>query len=170
MADEKPTDDAPPAKKRFSKKTLGIVLGAAIFQGVAFFVIFKVAGSSPEPAHGEGSHAIEAEQPVSEAEVALLRGFRVPNDKSGRMWIYDIDISIVVTSDKQVEMEKLAESHAGEISDRVARILRAATPQMLGEDDLRVLRDQLAEGLNEITGDEDLIQRILIPRLVPIPS
>lgn len=169
MADE-PSNLNPAPKKGLSKKTLGIVLGVALLQGAGFFVVFKFIGSSPEPAHGEESHAIEAKQSVGVAEVALLRSFKVPNDKTGRLWIYDIDISVVVAANQAQNMQELADAHAGEIADRVARIIRAATPEMLGEDDLSILRGQLTEGLADITGDQDLIQRVLIPRLVPIPS
>lgn len=163
---------APPAKPRTKlPRTLGIVLGVAVAQGVAFFVIFKVAGGGPEAAHGEQSHAIEAapsSQTAGGAEVALLRSFKVPNDKSGVLRVYDIDLSVVVAAADKARVETLVERHAGAIADCVAGIVRGATDRMLREDDLRVLRAQLLEGLREVTGDEHLIQRVLIPKFVPL--
>lgn len=170
MADEPAMTEATAAPRRFSKKTLGIVLAVAVVQGLAFFLIFKLAGGTPEPAHGEGSHALEAKPAVGFSEVSLLKSFKVPNDKTGRLWIYDIDLSVVVKEDRKGRMLKIAEARAAEIGDRVARIVRAATDQMLREDDLEVLRGQLAEALAEVTEDESLIERVLIPRFVPIPS
>ena len=165
--------EAPAPKKRLSKKTLGIVAGIAVIQGVAFFAVFKFVGGSPKAAHAEESPAIAAEPvdvPAVVAEVSLLKGFKVPNNKTGRMCLYDIDISVVVAADQKDRMKKIVEDRAGEIGDCVARIVRAATEEILREDDLRILRNQLNEGLMEIVDTKDLIQRILIPRFVPIPA
>lgn len=172
MAEEPVSTGVDAPKKRFSNKIIGIVLGVALLQGGAFFAVFKMAGSSPEPAHGEGQHVIEGqvEQTSGRVEVSLVKSFKVPNNKSGRVIIYDIDISVVVAASQHEKMKGLAEKHAGEIKDRVARIIRGATDQMLQEDDLQLLRTQLNEGLVEIVEDEELIERVLIPRFVPIPS
>jgi flagellar basal body-associated protein FliL len=159
-----------PPKKGLSKKKLGIVLGVALAQGIAFFVVFKLASGGPEPAHGENSPAIEtpASQPATGAEVVLLKNFKVPNDKSGVLRIYDMDISVVVPQDDKERMTTLAAEHAGEIADTVSQIVRAAPDHMLREDDLRILRNQLLDEIRAITRDEELVQRVLIPRFVPI--
>ncbi len=167
-----PTQDAPPPPKKRLPMTLGIVAAVAVLQGVGFFIVFKFVGGRPDAAHGETSHVIEGaatSQPVTLAEVALIKSFKVPNDKTGRMWLYDMDVAVVVRADLKERMEKLAAERAGEIADCVARIVRGATERMLKEDDLRVLRTQLVQGFNEITQDEQLIQRVLIPRFVPLP-
>jgi flagellar basal body-associated protein FliL len=163
-------ESSEPKKKGFPKKTLGIVLGVAILQGAAFFAVFKFASSGPEAAHGEGSPAIEAasSQPTIGAEVELLRSFKVPNDKSGVLRIYDLDLSVVVPLDEKERMTKLGADHGGEIADAVARIVRGATDRMLREDDLRILRGQLLDELRAITRDEELVRRVLIPKFVPI--
>jgi flagellar basal body-associated protein FliL len=172
MPEDPGKDQAAVPKKRFPK-TLSIVLGVAVAEAAAFFIIFKLAAGGPEAAHGEGSHVIEgpaASQPVGLAEVLLLRSLRVPNDKSGRMYIYDLDISVVVPLSEKARIEGIAKQREGEIADRVARIVRGATDRMLREDDLRALRQQLMEGLREVTNDETSIQRVLIPRFVPLRS
>lgn len=159
-----------PKKKGLPKKTLGIVAGVAILQGVGFLVVFKMMGGSPEPAHGDQNPVIEpaASQPVQGAEVRLLKSFKVPNDRAGVLRIYDIDLSIVIPIDRKEEVEQLVAERSASIADRVARIVRGATEQMLRETDLRALRDQLEMGIEEIIGDEDLVQRVLIPKFVPI--
>lgn len=174
MADEpesKAADESSEGKKRgLSKKTLGIVLGVALLQGIAFFVVFKLASGGPAAAHGEGSHAIEAatSQPAVGAEVVVLKSFKVPNDKSGVLRIYDVDLSVVVPMHQKEHMTQLVDDRRGEISDAVARVVRGATDRMLREDDLRILRAQLQEELRNITHEEDLVQRVLIPKFVPI--
>jgi flagellar basal body-associated protein FliL len=172
MAETENAPDSPP-KKKFPK-TIAIVAAIAVVQGAGFFAIFKFVGGGPKPAHGEENHAVESAPaaPVEEgvAEVLLLKSFKVPNDKSGRMFIVDIDISVVVAAGHKDKMKQIAEERAGEIGDRVARIVRWATPEMMAQDDLRILRSQLAEGLAEVIEDKQLVQRVLIPRFVPIPS
>lgn len=170
-ADEKDAAAPPPKKK--SKKLFFIIGGAiALLQGVGLFVYFKMSGGGPAEAHaGEGP--VIAPPPAPEAnltEVELLKGFRVPNDKTGRMQIFDIDISVVVPLTKQEPFAKLTEQRAGEVADRVSRVLRGATPDMMREDDLQLLREQLKHTLDELTGDPEMIVRILIPHFVPIPT
>lgn len=173
MAD-KPGQSEPASPKSTKKRlpmTLGIVLGVAIAEAAVFFIVFKFSGSGPQPAHAEQSHAIEgpaASQPAAIAEVPLLKSFRVPNDKNGHMYIYDLDLSIVVPLDQKARMEGLVKQRAAEIGDRMARIMRSASDRMLKEDDLRALRQQMLEGLREIMEDESLIERVLIPRFVPM--
>jgi flagellar basal body-associated protein FliL len=65
-------------------------------------------------------------------------------------------------------VEGLVKQRSGEIGDRIARILRSASDRVLKEDDLRALRQQVLETLREIVEDENLIQRVLIPRFVPM--
>lgn len=171
MAGDAPSPEARPKKK--IPKTLAIVLAVAVGEAVIFGILFKVAGGGPAAAHGEGQHAVEgaaASQPVGVAEVLLVKSFRVPNDKSGRLYIYDLDISVVVPLNAKERMEILVKERGAEIGDRIARIIRGASDRMLREDDLRALRQQLLEGLREISRDEMLVQRVLIPRFVPMRS
>jgi len=175
MAEAPATDNAAeePKKKKKLPKTMIIVLAVTMIEAVVFFVVFKMVGGGPEAAHGEDSHVIEGEaasQPVGTAEIQLVKSFKVPNDKSGRMYIYDMDVSIVVATDDLELAQGLVDSRAADIADRLARVVRSAPHQMLWEDDLRALRQQVHAGLAEIADDEDLVKRILIPRFVPMRS
>jgi len=168
---ETPNQEQPPATKKRFPKTLGIVLGVAIGEALVFGLIFKFAGGGgPAAAYGEGTHAVEAptSRPVGLAEVLVLKSFRAPNDKTGRLYIYDLDVTVVVAEDQKERASALVQQHAAEIGDRVARIVRSASDRVLREDDLRALRQQILDALREITRDETLIQRVLIPRFVPM--
>jgi flagellar basal body-associated protein FliL len=173
MADQ-PDGQAAQGKKGFPKKTLIIVLGIALVQGAAFFAVYKFAGGSPQAAHGQGSHVVEgdaADKPVGVAEITLLRNYKVPNQKSGKTIIYDLDISVVVSADREEEMEELVGSRGGEIADRISHVMRSATVDMLREDDgLLRLKAQIAKEVAEMAEDDELILRVLIPRFVPIPG
>ncbi len=164
---------APAAPKRKLPVTLLAVVGVAVVEAAVFFIVFKSVGSGPKAAHGEESHAIEpppASKPAGVVEVMLLKAFRVPNDKTGLMYLYDMDVSVAVATPNKERMETLVRERAGEIGDRVARIMRAASDRVLREDDLRALRTQVQEALAEISGDPELVQRVLLPRFVPIRS
>ncbi len=172
MPEPEAKPEAPAAPKRKLPVTLLAVVGVAVVEAAVFFIVFKSAGAGPKPVHGEESHAIEppATKPAGVAEVTLLKSFRVPNDKTGLMFLYDMEVSVVVGLADKERMETLVKERASEIGDRVARIMRAASDRVLREDDLRALRLQIQEALGEITGSPDLVQRVLIPRFVPIRS
>lgn len=175
MADKRVADstDEEPKKKKKLPKTMIIVLAVTAIEAVVFFAVFKMVGGGPEAAHGEDSHVIEgaaASQPVGTTEIELVKSFKVPNDKSGRMFIYDMDVSIVVAADDAKLAQEFVDTRTADIADRLARIVRSAHHQMLWEDDLRALRQQLRAGLAEIANDDDLVRRILIPRFVPMRS
>ncbi|MBK9120296.1 MAG: hypothetical protein IPM18_11945 [Phycisphaerales bacterium] len=152
-------------------KTLLLVLGVTVAEAAAFLIIFKMFAGGPQPAHGEHNPALQgdaASQPAGTVEVQVVRGFRVPNDKSGILFLYDMDISVLVPRADQARMEGLVAERGAEIGDRLAQILRGAHDRMLREDDLRALRQQVALGLAEIARDDRLILRVLIPRFVPM--
>ena len=170
MADE---DAASSPKKRSSMlMTIAIVLAVAVVEGGAFFVVVKFMGGGPEPSYGaEGEHMLAGEGQVereSLAEVVVLENFKVPNNKTGQTTIYDFDISVGVPESRQEEVLQIVKTRDAELRDRVFQIIRQARPRVLEEDDFGTLRLLLKHALSEIVGDEEVIQRVLIPRWLPI--
>lgn len=160
-------------KKRTMVFTLAVVLIVAVVEGGAFFAVIKFFGGGPGPSYGgsEDKHVVEPPPPPAEvgsAEVLLLQRFKVPNNKTGATLLYDFDISVVVPASRKSQMEEAVKNRAAEISDRVAQIIRQANPRVLSEDDFGTLRLQLKQALGEIVGDDQMIQRVLIPRCVPL--
>ena len=172
MADEPSTPL--PAGRNSLKWTALIVLGVAVVEGGAFFAVIKLLGGGPSATYGsDGNHVIEAPEPAenqSSSEVVLLQGFKVPNNKSGHTIIYDFDISVAVPQTRAVDMNQVVKAHDAEIRDRVSQIVRQARPRVLEEDDFGTLRLLLKRTLNEVSGDDELIQRVLIPRCLPIKA
>jgi flagellar basal body-associated protein FliL len=153
--------------------TVIIVLIVALLEGGAFFIAIKWFGAGVQPTYGQGVHVLEDQEvaTVETAEVTLLQGFRVPNNKDGQLKIFDLDVTVVVPADDEARLKRIEEdlkSRMGEVSDRSARVIRAASPRTMNEDDLRTLRLQLKTEFAEILGDPDAIMRVLIPRCVPM--
>jgi len=172
MADEQ-APQKPAKKKNTAVMTLIIVAVVALLEGGAFVVLIKVLGGGPEASYGspDGEHVMEG-SPAAEGEnateVVLLQRFRVPNNKAGFTVMYDIDLSVVVPAPRKEEMEQIAANRDAAIKDRVTTVIRDASPRVLSEDDLGTLRVMLKQALSEVVGDDQMIQRVLIPRLVPL--
>ncbi len=125
----------------------------------------KDAHGAAKDAHGGHAPDVPA---LAIVEVQLLKTFRVPNNKSGRTFIYDIDLIALVPGGRKDEAEAFVKARGGQIADLVTRMMRAAEPRVLNEDDFRTLRSQLQAGLAELAGDDQLFRRVLIPRCMPI--
>lgn len=176
MPDE-PTPEKKTARKRSRVTTaIALVTGVAIVEGLGFYAVTKLFGGGPQVAYGEGEargHVLDGEEaggmPYT-AEVEVLAKFKVPNDKRGRLYIYDFDVALKVPARRAEEANRLVKERKRELSDRVARIVRAADPMVLHEPELKTLRMQLQRAIAKVAGDQDLIIEVLIPRCVPIRS
>ncbi len=166
-----------PEQKTGSKRsmfTVGLVAGVAIAEAALFFGVIKFMGGGTEDAFGADKHVLDdasADGDVATKEIELLRGFRVPNTKSGQTIIYDLDVTVVVPAESDESFEELKtmiDGRIGEISDRAAQIMRAATPRVLSEDDLQTLRAQFEHALSDVLRDTEIVRKVLIPRCVPI--
>jgi flagellar basal body-associated protein FliL len=163
-------------KKSRVPMTLALVVGIAIVEGAGFYTVTKIFGGGPQIAHGAGTeegHLLDGEEagaaPVT-VEVEVLKSFKVPNDRRGRLYVYDFDVALKVPGHREEEAGKLVSDRQREISDRIARVVRAADPAVLHEPELKTLRMQLQHAIGEAVGDQDLIVEVLIPRCVPIRS
>ncbi len=171
---EEATTDVKGTKRNTGLVTLVIVLVVAVVEGAAFFTLIKVFGGGPEASYGaDGQHVLEGgiAQPAEKlVEVALLTGFKVPNSKTGRTFIYDFDISVAVPESRQQEVSAAVQRRDAEIRDRVFQIVRQASPRVLEEDDFGTLRLLIRHALGEVLGQDDVVQRVLIPRWLPIDT
>lgn len=168
-------DDKPqkPARKGGLKGTIILVAIVAVVEAGLFFAAMKMFGGGPQVAHGEQpdtNHLAGAEPAATKesVELELLAKFRVPNDKSGRLFIYDMDLYVKVDAEHKGAIEKVVKERKGELSDKVARIIRGNETDVLHEADLKSLRMQVRHALGELTGDAEIVQEVLIPRFVPM--
>lgn len=174
--DEGPEKGTSPKKKSRVPMTLALVAVIAIVEGVGFYAATKMFGGGPQVAHGageSGGHLLDGEEAGATsvtAEVGVLENFKVPNDKRGRLYVYDFDVALKVPAYREADAIQLVADRRREISDRVARVVRAADPAVLHEPELKTLRMQLQHAIGEVVGDQDIIVEVLIPRCVPLRS
>jgi flagellar basal body-associated protein FliL len=87
--------------------------------------------------------------------------------KSGRLFLYDIEVYAKTKREKAEALKKMLEGYKATIEDRLSRVVRAAEPQDLQEDGLETIRRQVKHELGQIVGDEKMIDEILIPKCTP---
>jgi hypothetical protein len=176
MSEDAASEKVAPRKTSRVTVTLALVAGVAIVEGIGFYTVTKLFGGGPQVAFGEGGpqgnvlDGVEAGGVSMTVETEVLSRFKVPNDKRGRLYVYDLDLAIKVPRHREAEAARLVSERQGELSDRIARIVRAADPAVLHEPELKTLRLQLQHAMGEVAGDQDLILEVLIPRCVPIRS
>lgn len=174
MAAEETQETTEPKKKRRIPTAVILIVGVTVFEAVGFYTATKLFGGGTQLAHGadsEGGNLLDGDPAAGasvSSEVALLRNFKVPNADGGRQYIYDFDITIKTPAHRNEEATKLFKEREGEISDRIARIVRRAERPQLNEPELKSLRVQIQHAIGEVAGDQELVIEVLIPRCVPI--
>lgn len=178
QASEKP---ATSGKRRQTLTMLGILLFVMTVEGGGIYFAVKFLGGGPQSAvaegltttvvgggngdgHGGGGHA--ATDIAADAELQVTK-LKAPNMKSGRLFLYDIEIYAKTKKEKSETLQKLLESYKATIDDRLSRVVRSAEPQDLQEDGLETIRRQVKHELGQIVGDEKMVEAILIPKCTP---
>lgn len=97
--------------------------------------------------------------------------FRAPNKQSGRTFLYDVSIYILIRADAEEKTKEILSDRSALIKDRVRTIIAQSDPEKLGggsEPGLETLRRQVKYQLDEILGD-GVIDEVLVPRCIPFP-
>jgi flagellar basal body-associated protein FliL len=143
----------------------GILLGVMLLEGGGIFVAMKLFGSKPAPAIGAGLMEPQGQTPADQE--LLVVQLKAPNVRTGKLYLYDIEVQAVVEQRNKSQAEALLANRKGTIEDRLAKIIRAADPQHLQEPGLETLRRQVKYELEQIAGQEGLIKEVLIPKCTP---
>ena len=98
-------------------------------------------------------------------ERQILR-FRGPNCKTGRLVLYDIEITVECDKEDAAAVESIRKQRDAYLRDRLRTIVARADPQYFEEEELQTLKRQIRAVFDEVFG-EDKIQRILIPDCTP---
>lgn len=179
MADDgkkPPADGEQKPKKKGPPKTVVLIAIVSVVEAGLFFGGMQMFGGGPQVAHAGDEHGGEnvlhgedpAHKPTESVEVELLTKFRVPNDRSGWLYIYDLDLYVKAPKSNEEKITTMIESRKGELSDRIARIIRGNDSAVLSEPDLKTLRTQIRNAIGEMAHDPELISEVLIPRCVPV--
>lgn len=164
MAEEKaPT----PEKKKLPIKGLIILVAIMALEGGVFAMWMSFSGPRSAEA-GQASTPVTNKAPEPNREIKIV-DIRPTNNKSGRMYYYDMSVVVECTAENAPKVEDLCKKREAHIQDALATIVRRAEPQHLQEPDLETLRRQFAATLKDVFG-EDAIVKVLIPKCTPIPA
>jgi len=166
-------DQAKPSRKRGRILVVGAVLGVMVVEALVIFILAK-AFVVPDPQmanageHGalDPSAGQMAPEPV---EVEIVR-LRAQNDRSQRVLVYDLTVFVIVSSDKEAKFKELIEKRRETVRDRFTCLVRAADPDRFQEPDLASLRTQFKHELEQVLGQNDLVQEVLIPSIMSYPE
>lgn len=171
--DQQKAPEVPTKSKNI--KTLIIVGGIMVAEAGLIFGVMKVVGASPADANaGEMGEAVAGEADSSDdqgegagavGEVLLVKTDAY-NNRSGRLYIYHIQVSALVEAQHVSALEKLVEERQGTIEDRINTVIRGADPAHLNEPGLETLRRQIKFELDKVSGDPSLLLEVLIPKLL----
>lgn len=176
-------------KSGLLSKTPVLVGGVMLIEAIVLFGGFKFLGAGAGKASGaeslqaelageegaDAGHGGHGEAGDSKAgphrktvEINVL-DFRAPNKLSGRTFLYDVSIYIVVKSEFEDRVKSTIADSEALIKDRIRTIIAQSDPEKLGggsEPGLETLRRQVKYQLDEIIG-EGMISEVLIPRCIP---
>jgi flagellar basal body-associated protein FliL len=162
-----------------------VLLGAAmLIEAVVLIGGFKfIGGGAPKAAaaaeletgekgaaggDAKGADGKDAAPDKSPVEIQIV-DFRAPNKLSGREFLYDVAMFVVVKPDNADKVKAMISSRDALIKDRIRTIIAQSDPEKLGggsEPGLETLRRQVKYQLDEILGD-GLIDEVLVPRCIP---
>jgi len=159
-------EESPQEQPKSGAKKLVIVLGAVVLiEAVAIFGVLLL-GGGPDPVEASQAAADEQLELEKPAEL-LVVAEKFQNIKSGRPFIYDTEISIVVQQKNVDLLATRIENRLARISSDIGIIFRSAEPAFLIEPELSTLKRQVTAKLNERLGmdpdtGEAYIQEVLI--------
>jgi len=148
MADKTESTEAP--KKKLPIKTIIVVGGALLIEAAVLVGVFMMAGG-PSPVQADPmakDAAVAGEQPK---EVLVIDG-KFQNTRSGRPFLYDIEVYIVIKSKYVEEVEAKQAEITAAIKTDLTTIFRRAEPAHLQEHELATLTRQIQATLEERFG------------------
>lgn len=161
---EKDKNVAEQSKKKLPIRT-ALIVSAVLFAEVATVGIAYWALGGPAEVRADGAAvdaAMLAEQPV---EILVVED-KFQNTRTGRAYLYDTEIYIVVTKKHEGEVQKSIESMSAQITTDIATIFRRSEPAHLLEPELSTLSRQINAALDARLGQDDqgesFVQEVLI--------
>lgn len=139
-----------PGKKKLPLKMIIGVLAALIIEGVVLTAVFMM-GGSPSEVKADGladEIAMNNEQPV---EILVIDG-KFQNTRTGKGYLYDTEVYIVVRKKYEEEVGLRKEAMQGAINSDLITIFRRAEPAHLHEHELSTLTRQIRAALDERFG------------------
>ena len=166
MAEANPeTNTKPTTKGKKSLLMAAILVGVMGLEGGGIFVAMKLFGS--KPAKVVGAEVSDTQQPGSAEREVLLARLRPSNMRTGKLFLWDMEVYGVVEQSQLDRIEALLENREATIHDRLAKLVRSADPRQLEEPGLEALRRQIKHEMEQIVGQEGIFTEVLIPKCTP---
>lgn len=167
--DAKNDETADGSKKSALKRFKPIIIVAALMigEGVGIFALMKVLSGPPESTiAAEDADALG--DPLNlddkvEVDICEVDAF---NRKEGRLYVYNISLSALIPAESVEKMQNFVDVRNASIKDRVQFVIRAADPKHLNDPSLETIKRQLKFELNNLLGGEELIEEVLIGKLL----
>ena len=153
-------------RKLVNFKTLAILMGVFLLEGLAITAVFLWAGA-PAEVQAEDEAAKLAAESEKLIEVLVLEE-RFPNNLSGRAYVYETEIYIKARKKHEEMIKDKLEGMKAQVKGDIAEIFRASEPSQLIETSLGTLNRRIRSKLDERLGrDEDgngFVEQVLIPK------
>lgn len=161
------------ASAKGGKKLLVLIIGAALVlgEGVGIFVVTRMMYQRPATAEAAAQTPEQAALATVEDQVELpLPEVNAFNKREGRLFLYNLEVTIIVHKDKAEDVKKILEMRKSTILDRFNTVIRSADSKYLNEPGLETLRRQFRFELDKILGDDELLHDLVIPRFYQSPA
>jgi flagellar basal body-associated protein FliL len=175
-------DKKEPAKTEKAKagglltKTPVLLGGVMVLEAAVLIGGFKFLNRGPQTAQGA---SLATDKPTGDAgkpddkkvvEIPVVE-FRAPNKQSGRTFLYDVNLFVVVKEANAEHVKTVFKDRDATVKDRIRTIIAQCDPEKLGggsEPGLETLRRQIKYQLDEILGGgESQIEEVLVARCIP---
>ena len=154
------------ASKKVPWKTVAVLAAVLLLEGVGVSALFWFAGK-PAEVRADGASMDEAALLKQPVEVLVVED-RFQNTRTGRTYLYDTQVFIVLAKQHQAQVTKDLEAMNAQVHSAIATIFRRAEPAHLLEPELATLRRQIHAALNEHIGHDEegkaIVQEVLIPK------
>ena len=150
--------------------TFGIFGGVMVVEAVAIFLGMKMMGSEPDPTLGMEKTMETTTKPWEESQELSVAEVRVPNNNGSRTILYSTKVVIRVHHESRDKMKEFLENRKSTVEDLIGRVIRSADERQLSEPGLETLKRQIRFELSRLIGDDKVIEQVLIPECMPLPT
>ncbi|MEM8739353.1 MAG: hypothetical protein AAGG38_12900 [Planctomycetota bacterium] len=174
MPDETPDAAGSPDEKKKGLPLMPIIAVAAVLlvEAVIIVALFMLSGG---PTEVKAEPGVESELALGEApaEILVIAG-KFQNTKSGRSFMYDTEIYVVVKQKHFDTVTEKKDAMQASITKDITTIFRRAEPSHLREQELSTLTRQVASALESRFGndenEEPFVDEVLITRCMEFAS
>ncbi|HNO77924.1 MAG TPA: hypothetical protein PKN33_07665 [Phycisphaerae bacterium] len=174
MADQSDNTElsvAPASGGKSKLKVMLLIFGLLGLEGGGIFFATKMMYNKPEATMAkEVSDEDKTIQSLKDHVEIAIPELNAYNKRDGRLFLYNVQVTIRVQSDKKEQVEEIISMRESTIKDRFNTVIRSADSKYLNEPELKTIRRQLQHELENVMGDDQLIEELLIPKFFQSPA